>query len=319
VRTTFNGQETGVMHACGHDAHTAILMGTAEVLAGLRADLAGTVMFIFQPAEEGVPSGETGGAILIVEEGVLDGDVRPEAIFGLHVWPEAPGGIFVRPNGIMAASDRMRITLRGRQTHGSSPWRGVDPVTISAQLVTALQLIVSRQVDVTAAPAVISIGSIHGGIRHNIIPEEVTMEGTIRTFDPDMQQDIWRRIRATADHIATAAGATADVSIEVHTPVVRNDAALLKRMRPSLEWAAGRDAVREFPAITGGEDFAYYADRIPGLFFFLGINREGVRAADAAPNHSPQFFVNESALITGVRALSALAVDYLSGGKTRSE
>jgi amidohydrolase len=213
----------------------------------------------------------------------------------------------------MAASDRMRLAVHGRQTHGSSPWRGVDPVTTAAQLITALQLIVSRQVDITVAPAVISIGSIHGGIRHNIIPEEVRMEGTIRTFDTGIQQDIWNRIRATADHVAAAGGATAEVVIEPHTPVVSNDAALLERMRPSLVWAAADHGVHEFAPITGGEDFAYYANRIPGVFFFLGINKEGVGKNDAAPNHSQNFFVNEAALMTGVRALSALAVDYLSG------
>ncbi|MBI1731746.1 MAG: amidohydrolase [Gammaproteobacteria bacterium] len=313
VRATFNGQDTGVMHACGHDAHTAILMGAAQVLSGMRADIPGTVKFIFQPAEEGVPIGETGGAKQMIDEGVLAGDAQPTAIFGLHVWPREPGHIFVHPEGTMAASDRMWITIRGRQTHGSQPWRGVDPITVAGQLVTALQTIVSRQVDVTVAPTVISIGSIHGGIRHNIIPDEVALEGTIRTFDPAMQQDIWQRIRATAEHVAAAAGATAEVRIENHAPVVRNDPLLLQRMRPALEWAAGEGAVRDILPITGGEDFAFYANRIPALFLFLGINREGVSQAEAAPNHSPLFFVNEDALVTGVRTLSALAVDYLSG------
>lgn len=312
VRTTYNGQDTGVMHACGHDAHVAILMGVAEVLSGLRAELPGTVKFIFQPAEEGVLPGETGGAKMMVEEGVLDGEVQPGAIFGLHVWPEETGHIYVRPEGMLAASDQLRIRIRGRQTHGSAPWRGVDPIMVAGQLTIALQTIVSRQVDLTLAPAVITIGSIHGGIRYNIIPDEVTMEGTIRTFDTAMQQDIWQRIHTTAEHVALSAGATAEVQIDSYAPVVRNDPALLERMGPTLKWAAGEEAVHSLAPVTGGEDFAYYANRIPAVFLFLGVNKPGVTQAQAAPNHSPLFFVNEAALITGVRALGGMAVDYLS-------
>ena len=312
ARATFNDQETGVMHACGHDAHVAILMGTAEVLAGMRADLPGTVKFLFQPAEEGAPRGEEGGAELMVQEGVLDGEVKPGAIFGLHVWPEQPGHIYVRPEGMMAASDRLRIIVHGRQTHGSQPWRGVDPITVAGQITTALQTIVSRQVDITLAPVVISIGSIHGGIRHNIIPDDVTMEGTLRTFDVAMQHDIWRRIKTTVEHVALSAGATAELEIDPHAPVVRNDPALLEHMGPALKWAAGDDAVHSLAPVTGGEDFAFYANRIPAVFVFLGINKPGVTREQAAPNHSPLFFVNEDALITGVRTLGGLAVDYLS-------
>ena len=212
----------------------------------------------------------------------------------------------------MAASDRLYITVHGRQTHGSQPWNGVDPITVAAQIITALQTIISRQVDLTRAPAVITIGSIHGGIRHNIIPDDVSMEGTIRTFDETMQQDIWRRIKATAEHVALSAGATAEVEIDPHAPVVKNDPALLDRMAPSLNWAAGEDAVHSLAPITGGEDFAFYANRIPAVFLFLGINKPGVTQEQAAPNHSPLFFINEDALITGVRTLGALAVDYLS-------
>jgi amidohydrolase len=314
VRTVYNGQDTGVMHACGHDAHTAILMGVAEVLAALRTDLPGAVKFIFQPAEEGVPPGETGGAEQMIAEGVLDNEPVPDAIFGLHVWPVPAGRVLVRPDGIMAASDQLRIRIHGRQTHGSAPWRGVDPITVAGQLTMALQTIVSRQVDVTLAPAVLSIGSIHGGIRYNIIPDEVTMEGTIRTFDPDMQKEIWQRIETTADYIARAAGATAEVHIDSYAPVVRNDPALLERMQPTLAWAAGEHGVHGLAPITGGEDFAYYANRIPAVFVLLGVNRDGVQPEDAAPNHSPLFFVNEAALVTGVRVLSGLAVDFLSGG-----
>ncbi len=312
VRTTFNDQETGVMHACGHDAHVAILMGTAEILAGMRADLPGTIKFIFQPAEEGAPRGEQGGAELMVQEGVLEGEVTPTAIFALHVWPETPGHIFVRPEGMMAASDRLRIIVHGRQSHGSQPWSGVDPITVAGQITTALQTIVRRQVDLTRAPVVISIGSIHGGIRHNIIPDTVTMEGTLRTFDVTMQQDIWQRIKTTAEHVALSAGATAEVEIDPHAPVVRNDPALLERVMPALQWAAGKDAVESLAPVTGGEDFAFYANRIPAVFVFLGINKPGVTRKDAASNHSPLFYINEAALITGVRTLGALAVDYLS-------
>ncbi len=315
VRTTFNDQETGVMHACGHDAHVAMLMGTAEILAGMRDDLPGTIKFIFQPAEEGAPKGEEGGAELMVQEGVLDGEVKPAAIFGLHVWPEQAGHIYVRPGGMMAASDRLRITVHGRQTHGSQPWRGVDPITVAAQITLALQTIISRQVDLTEAPAVISIGSIHGGIRHNIIPDEVSMEGTIRTFNETMRQDIWSRIKTTVEHVALSAGATADVEFDPHAPVVKNDPALLERMQPTLKWAAGEDAVHSLAPVTGGEDFAFYANRIPAVFLFLGINKPGVTREQAAPNHSPLFFVNEDALVTGVRTLGALAVDYLSGAQ----
>jgi len=312
VRTTFNDQETGVMHACGHDAHVAMLMGAAEVLAGMRRELPGTIKFIFQPAEEGAPRGEEGGAELMVKEGVLEGDVKPEAIFGLHVWPRDAGHLYVRPEGIMASSDRLYITVHGSQTHGSQPWNGVDPITVSAQIIIALQTIVSRQVDLTRGPAVISIGSLHGGIRHNIIPDTVELVGTIRTLDENMQQDIWDRIRTTVQHVAQSAGATADVVIDPHAPVLKNNAALLDRMTPALNWAAGADAVHDVTPVTPGEDFAFYANRIPAVFLFLGINKPGVTQEQAAPNHSPLFYVNEDALITGVRTLSGLAVDYLS-------
>lgn len=313
VRTTYNEQETGVMHACGHDAHTAILMGAAEVLAGMRDELPGAVKFIFQPAEEGAPPGETGGAKQMLAEGVLDGEFAPQAIFGLHVWPRQAGHIYVRPEGIMAAADRFSIRIQGRQTHGSQPWRGVDPIIVAAQVMQGLQNIVSRQVDLTLAPAVITVGRIQGGIRYNIIPDDVVMEGTIRTFDTAMQKDIWKRIQSTTEHIALSAGASADVKFFAYAPVVRNEPSLLERMQPTLQWAAGEGGLESLQPVTGGEDFAYYAEKIPAVFLFLGVNKDGVSYEDAAPNHSPLFFINEAALITGVRTLSGLAVDYLAG------
>lgn len=309
----FNGQQVPVMHACGHDNHVAILMGAAEVLAGLRNDLPGTVKLIFQPAEEGPPKGEEGGAKLMVAQGVLE-DPRPEAIFGLHVGPLPTGTLNFRPRGAMAAADGLEIVVEGTQTHGSAPWMGVDPVTVAAQIIAALQTIPSRQLDVTNAPAVVSIGSIHGGIRGNIIPGRVEMVGTIRTFDRDMRDDFHRRIERTATSIAEAAGAKATVTIEAYAPVTYNQPELTAKMLPTLGWAAGDPAkVIEVPPITGAEDFAFYQEEIPGFYFFLGVNKEGVGAYQAAPNHSPLFFANEDALIVGVRAMAGLAWDYLSG------
>jgi len=311
VRTEYNGAEVGVMHACGHDAHTAILMGVAETLAGIREEIAGDVVFLFQPAEEGAPAGETGGAALMIEEGVLEGEKAPEAIFGLHVWPDEVGTIGYRERGILAASDWLKITVTGRQTHGSSPWKGIDPITVSAQILTALQTIPSRQLDITNSPAVVTIGSIQGGVRGNIIPDEVEMLGTIRTFDRGVRKELLERIRRTATHIAESAGATAEVEITSYAPVTYNDPELMRSSLPALRWAARDKRVEERPLITGAEDFAHYQERIPGVYFILGVNREGVSSSDAASNHSPHFFVNEDALMVGVRALSRLAIDFL--------
>jgi len=314
VKSTYNGREVGVMHACGHDAHTAILMAVAEVLSGLRETLPGTVVFIFQPAEEGAPAGEEGGARLMLAEGLFDGPDAPQAIFGLHVWPGPPGEVSYRAEGTMAAADMFRIAVTGAQTHGSMPWRGVDPIIVSAQIMLGLQLIPSRQLDVTRAPAVISVGSIHGGVRNNIIPERVEMVGTIRTFDEDMRKDVHARIERTARNIAEGMGARAEVSFGDYAPVTYNDPELTARMIPTLEWAAeGR--VSQSPRVMAAEDFSYFQKRIPGLYVRLGVNREGVPAEDAAPNHSPYFYVNEAALITGVRTMAALAVDYLQAAQ----
>ena len=315
VRSTYNGQDVGVMHACGHDTHTAILMGAAEVLAGMRSELPGNVKFIFQPAEEGPPGDEEGGASLMVKEGVLEGPDAPSAIFGLHAWPEEAGIIATREGGLMAAADELHIKVKGTQTHGSKPWGGVDPITAAAQIITALQLIPSRQLDVTLAPAVVSIGSIHGGVRNNIIPEEVQLIGTIRTFDSAMREDFLKRIKHTAETVAAASGATAEVTFKSYGPVTRNDPALTRAMASTLQWAAGADKVREIAPITGAEDFSYYVANIPGMFVFLGVNAPGVSREDAASNHSPLFYVNEDALLTGVRTMSSLAYDYLAGAE----
>lgn len=311
VRTTYNGQEVGVMHACGHDAHTAMLMGVAEVLAGMRSDLPGTVKFIFQPAEEGAPAGERGGALLMIEEGALD-DPKPSAIFGLHVFPYPAGDIRYRSGGIMAAADAFRIIVKGRQTHGALPWAGVDPIVVSSQIVVALQTITSRQVDLTAAPAVITVGAINGGVRFNIIPDSVVMLGTIRTFDIAMRNDIHQRMRRTAESIAQSAGATAQVIIDTTNTVTYNDPALTERMVPTLRAVAGANHLVVVAPTTTAEDFSRFQQRIPGVFFFLGITPPGTDPAKVAPNHSPKFFVDEAALPTGVRAMAHLAVSYLS-------
>lgn len=311
VRSEYDGREVGVMHACGHDAHTAILMATASVLAGHRDQLAGTVMFVFQPAEEGPPPGEEGGAKLMTEEGVFD-DPRPDAIFGLHVWPMPPGQLAVKPDGIMAAADGFEIIVRGEQTHGSSPWRGVDPITVAAQIIQGVQMIPARQLDVTDAPAVISFGQVEGGLRWNIIPDEVKLVGTVRTFDPDMREDLLARMQHTASRIAEASGATASLSVENYAAVTWNDAELLERSRDSLAWAAGEAGLHNVKPITAAEDFSFFQQEVPGVYFFLGIAPEGVPIEQVPANHSPYFDVNEDALINGVRAFVALVGDRLA-------
>jgi amidohydrolase len=313
AKTEYNGQQVGVMHACGHDMHMAILMGAAEVLSKMRGEVPGTVVFVFQPAEEGAPRGEEGGAEVMVREGVLD-NPKVDAIFGLHVFPFEVGSIMFRPEGIMAAGDTVRIRVRGSQTHGALPWAGTDPITVAAQVVLGLQTIVSRQVDLTKAPAVITLGIIRGGNRSNIIPEDVMLEGTIRTFDPAMRTSILDRVKRTAENIAESAGASAEVTFETGNFVTWNDRALTERMTPSLK----RVAVAQFdPAVqvtTTAEDFSQYQKKVPGLFFFLGIRPKGTDPTTAAPNHSPRFYADEGALVTGVRAMASLAVDFLSAG-----
>jgi amidohydrolase len=310
-RANFNGQEVGVMHACGHDCHVAILMGVAELLAGMKSLLAGSIKFIFQPAEEGPPPGEEGGAALMIRQGVLE-NPKPDVIFGLHVFAGVEAGtIAYRPGPAMASSDRIRVTVTGRQTHGALPWRGVDPIVISSQIVLGLQTIVSRQVDVSLEPAVVSIGAIKGGVRDNIIPDTVEMLGTVRTFNEDMRADIHSRIRNTVEMIARSGGASAQVHFDNAYPVTVNDIPLTERMVPTLQRVAGADKVFVGQKITGYEDFSYYQQKIPGFFYFLGITPRGIDRKLSAPNHSPRFFVDESALVLGVRSLAHLTLDSM--------
>jgi amidohydrolase len=314
VRTNYNGQEVGVMHACGHDNHVAILMGVAEVLAGMRSELAGSVKFIFQPAEEGAPEGEQGGAKMMLDEGVFT-NPAPDVVFGLHVWPDTVGRLTYREGGIMAASDALRIVVRGKQTHGAAPWGGVDPIVVSAQIINALQTIPSRQMDITAAPSIVTVGMIQGGVRGNIIPDSVVMVGTIRTLDTLHQKDIHARIKRTVEKVAESAAATAAVTIALGYPVTFNDPALTARMAPTLKRAARDGKAAVTVPITGAEDFSFFQQKIPGLYFFLGVVPDGTNPATAPKNHSPLFFADEKALPYGVRALTQLTLDYMAAGK----
>lgn len=311
VRTTYAGKETGVMHACGHDTHVAMLMGAAEVLAGVRDRLPGTVKLLFQPAEEGPPPGEEGGAALMLKEGAFD-EPRPEVVFGLHIGSMLNAGeLGYRPGATLAAADVLKIVVKGRQTHGSAPWGGVDPIVTAAQIVMGLQTIVSRQVNIAKEPAVVTIGGIDGGIRFNIIPDRVTMVGTIRTFDEALRDDIHARIRRTAENIAEAAGASAEVTIEKPYAVTINDPALTARMLPTLQRVAGARNVQLRDRLMGAEDFSFFAQRAPGLFVFLGGTPAGQDPAKMAYNHSPRFSIDESALKLGVRTLLHLTGDYM--------
>jgi amidohydrolase len=310
VRTLYNGDSVGVMHACGHDNHVAILMGVAEVLAGMKASLPGTVKFIFQPAEEGPPAGEQGGAALMIQQGVLD-NPAPQAIFGLHVWADSAGRVTYRPGGAMASGDGLRIVVVGRQTHGAMPWGGVDPVVASAHVVTALQTVMSRQTDLTVAPAVVTIATIHGGVRSNIIPDSVVMTGTIRTLDPKQRDEIRERVRRTAEKTAESFGATARVTMTAGYPVTWNDPALTEWSIASLRAAADGRVALAAPTM-GSEDFSYFQQKIPGVYFFLGVTPRGQDPVTAPKNHSPFFAADEYALPVGVRALTQLALDYLN-------
>jgi len=314
--STYNGQAVGVMHACGHDTHVSILMGVAEILAGMKKELAGTVKFIFQPAEEGPPEGEEGGAPLMIKDGVLD-NPKVDVMFGLHINSQTEvGKIKYRTGGIMAASDWFKIKVKGKQTHGSQPWAGIDPVVVSAQIINGLQTIVSRQTELTKNPAVVSVSVINGGVRSNIIPEEVSMLGTIRTLDTGMQRIIHEKIALTASKIAESAGATAETSIEKKTLVTYNDPVLTKKMLPSFIKAAGEENVIETEAVTGAEDFSFFAEKVPSIFFFIGGMEKGKDPKSAFPHHTPDFSLDEAGMKTGVKAFLQLVLDYMQQAAT---
>lgn len=310
VRSTFNGQEVGVMHACGHDTHVAMLMGAAEVLAGMKAQLPGTVKFIFQPAEEGHPDGG-GGAERMIRDGALTSPAV-DAIFGLHVFPGPLSSVTYRQGPLMAASNSYRVVVHGKQTHGARPWDGLDPIVIGSQIVLGLQTIISRQTDITAVPAIVTVGSMQGGVRNNIIPDSLVLLGTIRTYNREQRESIFERVHRTAERIAESAGATAFVQVDSGYPVTNNDSTLTQRMLPTLERVIGPDKVSIAPLATTAEDFSYFQEQVPGMFVFMGVTPADVDWRTAAANHSPLFFADEAALPTGVRLLTSLAVDYLN-------
>lgn len=314
-KAVFNDQETGVMHACGHDTHVAILMAVAEILSKNKGDLRGTVKFIFQPAEEGPPPGEEGGAGLMVKEGALE-NPKVDVIFGMHIQSISPlGRITYRPAGMMAASDWFTIKVKGKQSHGAAPWMGIDPIAISAQIINGLQTIVSRQTELTKEAAVISVGRINAGIRENIIPEEAVMAGTIRTLDEGMRKLIHEKIKLTATKIAESGGAIAEVSIENKTPITYNDPRLTEKMVPSLEKAAGKENVLRINAVTGAEDFAFFQQKVPGFFFFVGAMMPDQDPNTVPAHHTPDFMIDERGMLIGLKAMLNVTLDYMHFGK----
>ena len=313
VKAQYNGQEVGVMHACGHDSHIAIMMTVAQVLAGMKNDLNGTVKFIFQPAEEGPPEGEEGGAPLMIKEGALD-NPKVDVMFGLHINSQTEVGVIkYRAGSMMAASDWFTIKVRGKGSHGSQPWMAIDPVVISAQIINGLQTILSRQIDLTKNPAVLSVCVVNGGVRANIIPEEVTLTGTIRTFDKESQKEIHEKILSIATHTAEASGGKADVTIENKTLVTYNDPMLVNRMLPTFKRVAGEKNVHEMNLVTGSEDFSFFAEKVPSIFFYLGGMKKGQDSATAFPHHTPDFVIDESGFRLGVETFCNLVFDYLNG------
>jgi len=309
-KAEYNGQTVGVMHACGHDTHVAMLLGTASVLAGMKDKIKGTVVFIFQPAEEGPPAGETGGAPDMVKEGVMD-NPKIDAIFGIHINSGSEvGTIKYKSGSVMAASDWFTVKIKGRQTHGAYPWLGTDPIAVATQIYTGLQMIVSRQSDLTKAPVVITIGKINGGVRENIIPEELTMAGTIRTLDTAMQDDVHDKVRRTVKSISESMGATAEVTIDKVTPVTYNTPELVDKMLPSLQKAAGKGNVEVANWVTGAEDFAFFGEKAPAFYFFVGGMPKGKDPRTAAPHHTPDFFIDDSRLDVGIKAFCNIVFDY---------
>ena len=311
----YNGETVPVMHACGHDTHTAILLGVAKVLYKIKDQIPGTVKFIFQPAEEGAPAGEEGGAELMVKEGVLKNpDV--DVIFGLHVWSQINvGQIQVRPQGIMAAVDEFRIDIEGVQTHGSTPWTGTDPIVTASQIVNSLQTIVSRNMPLTRAAAVVTVGSIHGGVRSNIIPENLYMLGTIRTLDSEMRKTVLKRLEEIVSNVSKANNAKSKITYLVSYPITFNDPELYNEMLPSLERAIGQQNVNFMDAVTGAEDFSYFQEKVPGLYFFIGGTKIGEDPKLAAPHHTPDFYVDDSSMLTGLKSMTTLTLDYLNNNK----
>ncbi|MEO6682313.1 MAG: amidohydrolase [Ginsengibacter sp.] len=313
LTTMYNGKETGVMHACGHDAHVAILMGVAEILSGMRKDLKGSVKFIFQPAEEGAPKGEEGGAELMVKEGVLE-NPKVDVIFGLHMGAQLETGkISYRPGGTMAGATDFKITVKGKPSHGAYPWLSVDPIVVSAQIINALQTIVSRNVNLTENAAVVTIGSINGGNRSNIISENVEMAGTIRTLSPSDEKYVFERVRQVAEKTAEAAGASTLVELPYSQsyPVTNNDVALTNAMLPSLQKAAGAENVLLVPAVTGAEDFSFFQQKVPGLFVFIGGLPKGKDSKTSGPHHTPEFMLDDRSFKTGVKAFCFMVFDYM--------
>ena len=314
VTAEYNGQKVGVMHACGHDSHISVLLGTASVLSAMKNDVPGTVVFIFQPAEEGAPEGEEGGAKLMVKEGVLD-NPKVDAIFGLHINSVTEvGTIKYKSGAMMASADAFTIKVKGKQTHGSQPWLGIDPIMVSAQIIEGLQTVVSRQSELTKAPVVISVGAIHSGVRFNIIPEDAEMIGTIRTLDAKMRLDVFDKIKRTATLIAESAGAIAEVKFDNKTLVTYNTPELLKQMLPSLEVATGKGKTIEMEWVTGAEDYSFFGQKVPSLFFYLGGMPKGRDPKTAPPHHTPDFYIDDSGLDVGIKAFCQLVFDY---GRTK--
>jgi amidohydrolase len=317
AKGNYNGQEVGVMHACGHDTHVAILMGVAELFAGMKKDIPGTIKFMFQPAEEGPPAGEQGGAELMVKEGILE-NPKVDVGFALHISSDLEvGHISYTPGGTFASSDDFRMVVKGKQTHGASPWTGVDPVVTSAHIITQLQTIVSRNMEITENPAVVTVGKITGGVRNNIVPEQVEMIGTLRSLHPEDRKKLHERVRQIATNVAESMGATVEITIgaNTHYPVTFNNIALTEAMLPALREAAGADKVLLLKPVTGAEDFSFVAEKIPGFYIGLGGRPSNITRAQAPDHHTPDFHVDDSQLEVGVRALTGLALRYMQMNK----